>query len=100
MSIFTASVFGPNTPQLCGGGGGGGGGGHHHLARGGGGGGDHGGQDGRHHPTSLQSVKLDQEKDEEKAHAKHLKRIKYMFYIQLNSNENQGSDNKLFEEGS
>ena len=67
----------PKHPHLCGAGLGEGG--HHHLARGSGGGGNHGGQDGRHHPTSFQSVKLDQEEDEEKAHAKHLKRIKYIF---------------------
>ena len=57
----------------------------HHLARGRGGDGGvvDGGQDGGHHPGSLQSVELDQEEDEEKAHAKHLKRIKYIFPIQF-----------------
>ena len=46
----------------------------HHLARGRGGDGGvvDGGQDGGHHPGSLQSVELDQEEDEEKAHANHL----------------------------
>jgi len=45
----------------------------HQLARGRGGDGGvvDGGQDGGHHPGSLQSVKLDQEEDEEKAHANH-----------------------------